>query len=205
MVLELLDRTRPTSKRTPEATTFPPVEYFDRAHSSSDGSTRFPQHLFSAHDHGRLRSNFVAEPRFTWPIRGPDCTLRGVHTRPVTQSMATPARIFLVHTLDRAGARQERPWIRDHTWEPTVLSRMSVPLRLLNVDRFHQPCMLPWRTPLQPPITAGCWAGIGKDCRPRTTWRPFTLAGKPCLPLRVSASKRRGTSPRRPDGATARR
>ena len=63
-----------------EATTFPPVEYFDRALSSPDGSTRFPQHLFSAHDHGRLRSNFVAEPRFTWSIRRPDCALSRLHT-----------------------------------------------------------------------------------------------------------------------------
>ena len=30
--------------------------------------------------------------------------------------------------------------------------------------------------------TAGCWAGIGEDCRPRTTWRPLTLAGSPALP-----------------------
>ena len=36
--------------------------------------------------------------------------------------------------------------------------------------------MSPWRTPLLPPITAGCWAGIREDCRPRTTWRPLTLA-----------------------------
>ena len=27
--------------------------------------------------------------------------------------------------------------------------------------------------------TAGCWAGIGEDCRPRTTWRPLTLFGQP--------------------------
>ena len=52
----------------------------------------------------------------------------------------------------------------------------------MNFDRFHQPCLLPWRTPLLPPITAGCWAGIGEDCRPRTTWRPLTLAGSPVLP-----------------------
>ena len=26
------------------------------------------------------------------------------------------------------------------------------------------------------------WAGIGEDCRPRTTWRPLTLTGSPALP-----------------------
>ena len=36
------------------------------------------------------------------------------------------------------------------------------------------------------PLTAGCWAGIGEDCRPRTTWRPLTLAGSPVLPPGVS-------------------
>ena len=40
----------------PRATTFPPAKHFDHCLNSSDGSTRFPQHLFSAHDHGRLRS-----------------------------------------------------------------------------------------------------------------------------------------------------
>ena len=30
--------------------------------------------------------------------------------------------------------------------------------------------------------TAGCWAGIGEDCRPRTTWRPLTLFGQPGSP-----------------------
>ena len=41
-------------------------------------------------------------------------------------------------------------------------------------------------TPAQLPYchrsTAGCWAGIGEDCRPRTTWRPHTLAGSAVLP-----------------------
>ena len=41
----------------------------------------------------------------------------------------------------------------------------------LNVDRFHQPCLLPGRT-----------SRISEDCRPRTTWRPLSLAGSPVLP-----------------------
>ena len=52
----------------------------------------------------------------------------------------------------------------------------------LSSDRFHQPCLLPWHTPNCHRNTAGCWAGIGEDCHPRTTWRPLTLAGSPDLP-----------------------
>ena len=51
-----------------------------------------------------------------------------------------------------------------HTREPTVLSRVSCRPFHLNIDRFHQPCLLPGRT-----------SRIGKDCRSRTTWRPLTL------------------------------
>ena len=35
------------------------------------------------------------------------------------------------------------------TWEPPVLSKMSVPHRLLNFDSFHQPCLFPGRIPGQ--------------------------------------------------------
>ena len=35
---------------------------------------------------------------------------------------------------------------------------------------------------LLPPLTADSWAGIGEDCRRRTTRRPLTLAGSPVLP-----------------------
>ena len=58
-----------------------------------------------------------------------------------------------------------------HTREPTVLSRVSCRPFHLNFDRFHKTCLLPWRT-----------SRIGEDCRPRTTWRPLTLAGSPALP-----------------------
>ena len=36
--------------------------------------------------------------------------------------------------------------------------------------------------PLTATETRLAWAGIGEDCRPRTTWRPLTLAGSPVLP-----------------------
>ena len=38
----------------PKATTFPPEE---RQRTHVNGPIRFPQHLLSAHDHGRLRSS----------------------------------------------------------------------------------------------------------------------------------------------------
>ena len=83
----------------PGATTFPPVEYFDHCLSSSDGSTRFPQHPFSAHDHGRLRSHSGFARGFSSKIsRSPDCTWSRLpsreYDRPVTQSMATHGATF---------------------------------------------------------------------------------------------------------------
>ena len=52
------------------------------------GPIRFPQHLFSVHDHGRLRSSW--EPQL---LPRPDCTLSRLraeeYDRPVTQSIAT--------------------------------------------------------------------------------------------------------------------
>ena len=49
-----------------------------------------------------------------------------------------PGARFPGPTLDRAMCHHTRP---------TVSSRMSVPLRPLNFDRFHWPCELPGRIP----------------------------------------------------------
>ena len=46
-----------------------------------------------------------------------------------------------------------------HTREPTVLSRVSCRPSHLNIDRFHQPCLIPWRTPYCHRNTAG----LGRD------------------------------------------
>ena len=62
------------------------------------------------------------------------------------------------------------------------MSRVSCRPSHLNVDRFHQPCLLPWRSPYCQQNTAGCWAGTDEDCRPRPTWRPLTLCGQPGSP-----------------------
>ena len=69
-----------------------------------------------------------------------------------------------------------------HTREPTVLSRLSCRPPHLNVDRFHQPCLLPWRVPLLPPIHG--WLGQGQVRTvvpvPRSDHSPFL--GSPVLP-----------------------
>ena len=65
----------------------------------------------------------------------------------------------------------------------------------VNCDRFHQPCVLPWRNPELPPKHG--WL-LGRDrwglSVPRTTWRPLTLAGSPassCASLEVFATPTR--------------
>ena len=55
-----------------------------------------------------------------------------------------------------------------HTREPTVLPRVSCRPSHLNIDRFHQLCLLLGRT-----------SRVGEDCRPRTTWRPLSLLEQP--------------------------
>ena len=138
-----------------------------------NGPTRFPQHLFTAHDHGRLRSKQGATYACTWSLPKPDCT-SAVSTQEYDRPVSDPgARLPGLHL--RLSRRSLRPWMCHHTWEPTVLSRVSCRPVSLNLDRFNQPCLLPWRNPLLPPITAGCWAGISEDCRRRTTWRPLTV------------------------------
>ena len=81
------------------------------------------------------------------------------------------------------------------------MSRLSCRPLHLNVDRFHQPCLLPWRIPLLPPIHG--WL-LGRDrwglSVPRTTWRPLTLFGKPGSPSFASHWR---FLPRRLDGTTA--
>ena len=75
--------------------------YHDQLH----GPIRFPQHLFSIHDHGRQRSDRGAQRTFL-PFRWLDCTssrLRAEeYDRPVTQSIATLEPYSrTIPTLDR--------------------------------------------------------------------------------------------------------
>ena len=73
--------------------------------SPFNGPIRFPQHLFSVHDHGRQRSDRGPAAPFL-PLRWPDCTLSRLcveeYERPVTQSIATPKPSSrTIPTLDR--------------------------------------------------------------------------------------------------------
>ena len=116
--------------------------YHDQLHRP----IRFPQHLFSVHDHGRQRSGRGPQHTFL-PIRWPDCSssrLRAEeYERPVTQSIATPEPGCPdLHSRSDAGRPLEL-WVCRHTREPTVLSRLSCRPPHLNVDRVHRPCLFP--------------------------------------------------------------
>ena len=100
------------------------------AEFSPTGPIRFPQHLFSVHDHGRLRSS---RQGFTidLALRRPDCTLSRLfasvaeeYERPVTQPIATPEP-GCPGPHPRSSRNLLEPWVCLHTREPTVLSRVS--------------------------------------------------------------------------------
>ena len=160
-------------RRTPGRTPFHPRQTFFWWKSLFLGPIRFPQHLFSVHDHGRQRSGRGPQPltcpyvglTVHWPV-----SVRRSMTGPVTQSIATPepSSRTIPHSRSDAG-RPLEPWVCRHTREPTVLSRLSCRPPHLNFDRFSPalPCS-PRRT-----------SRVGEDCRPRTTW-----AGH--LPLRAA-------------------
>ena len=105
-----------------------------------NGPIRFPQHLFSVHDHGQLRSAYLS-------LRRPDCTssrLRAEeYDRPVTQSIATPAVFEVDPHRSSAAHTQDRTLVCHLTREPTVLSRVSFRPSHLIFDRFHQPGRAP--------------------------------------------------------------
>ena len=114
---------------------------------------RFPQHLFSVHDHGRQRSGRGPQHTFL-PLRWPDCTLSRLraeeYDRPATQSIATPEPSSrTIPTLDRTLVAC---WSLECV--TTLGRRRSCPSHL-TIDRFHQPCLLPWRAPHCHRNTAG--------------------------------------------------
>ena len=92
----------------PEAITFPPVGALLVLTARHNVPIGFPQHLFSVHDHGRLRSSW--EPQL---LPRPDCIssrLRAEeYDRPVTQSIATLELVFEddPHPISSAGRLPE--------------------------------------------------------------------------------------------------
>ena len=130
------------------------------------------------------------------PLHRPDCALSrppcgGVRSAndPVTQSIATPEPSS--RTITTQDQLLVACWSRECVATPGT--RRSCP--------GWAACLLPWRTPYCLRLRLA-WAGIGEDCRPRTTWRPLTLAGSPVLPpMRLTG----GFLPSRLDGTAARR
>ena len=127
--------------------------YHDQLH----GPIRFSQHLFSVHDHGRQRSRI--RPTLHWAV-----SVRRSTTGRWPSRQRPRSRL-------RDAGRPLEPWVCRHTREPTVLSRVSCRPSHLNVDRFHQPCLLPWRT-----------SRIGEDCYPVPRGDHSPFLGSPVLP-----------------------
>ena len=110
-----------------------------------------------------------------------------------------PRATLLGRHHPRSSRSSMKPWMCHRTREPTVLSKTSLPPRLLNFDHIHQPFLLPWRTPLLPPIKASSWLSS-----------PYHVATThPCgKPRSFSSELVRLTGDneaRRLDGTTARR
>ena len=123
--------TRPAFEAHPGANTFPPEADSLLWSHISTGPPASRNTVFSVHDHGRQRSD-----------RGPQHRVRPAGD-PVDSD---PGAVFEddPHPWSDAG-RPLEPWVCRHTREPTVLSRVSCRPSHLNIDRFHQPCLLPWR------------------------------------------------------------
>ena len=142
------------------------------------GPSTSRRHLLSAHDHGRQRSDrFSGYAGPSSSSRGPDCTLSRLSA--AKRWGARPAG----DPVDGdPGARLpwSPPWI-----EPKLAVALNVSPHpgadgLVQDERAaRSPEWWPFSPAL--PVT---WADsrIGKDCRPRTTWRPLTLAGSPVFP-----------------------
>ena len=157
------------SRRTTGRTPFHPKQTLRGV--TFNGPIRFPQHSCSVHDHGRQRSDrepqLLPAPTLAWLYI--ELSLWG-GVRPAGDPVDSDPRNRLrgrsppwIGWWSPAGALSVSP----HP-EPTILSRVSCRPFHLNIDRFHQPCVLPGRT-----------SRIGEDCRLRTTWLPLTLFGQP--------------------------
>ena len=115
----------PVSRRTPGRPPFHPKQTLRGA--TFNRPIRFPEHLFSVHDHGRQRSDRKAH-HLSCPYVG--LTVRWavfVQRRPAGDPVdSDPGAVFEddCHPRSDAGRLQE-PWVYHHTREPTVLFRVS--------------------------------------------------------------------------------
>ena len=181
----------------PRATTFPPVESFDRSLNSSDGPIHFPQTPFQC-------------PRSRTATLGP--------------LILTKAWLY-IEPSPCGGVRQAGDPVDSDPgarlpWPPPKIKRWSL-ARALSVsphpgaDGFVQGDLHPispecWPfSPALPVTLAHPWLPpkhgwlLGMDrwgLSPRTTWRPLTLFGQPGSPSFATNWK---FLPRRLDGTTA--
>ena len=142
MIFGLLAGFCTVTKRTQERSPFHPKQTLRGV--TLNGPIRFPQHLFSVHDHGRQRSDW--EPQFL-----PALTLAKLYIEPSPCGGVRlagdpvdcdPGAVFEDDPQSRSSAgRPLEPCVCRHTREPTVLSRVSCRPSHLNIDRFHQPCL----------------------------------------------------------------
>ena len=111
----------------PGAITFPPERSVNAPTSTGPSASR--QHLFSAHDHRRPRSNkatLCVSPSLYVGLMyiepSPSLHLScEEYDRPVTQSIVTPEPLL----RSPPSRSSPGPWMCHHTGEPTVLSTMS--------------------------------------------------------------------------------
>ena len=178
-------------RRTPGRPPFHPASgSLDHSCRAAESSSAGPK-LFSAHDHGRLRSNWATAvpPRLSQPSRRPDCTLSrlhfylfwGVAVRSAGDPIDTPdpdprSNGLLLRSL--------RPRMSRHIQKPTVLSRGWAPLPC----RYFFTVFTSLVCYPGPLLTAGDNGWLLGRTRwglwvHRTTWWPLTLlTGSPALP-----------------------
>ena len=177
----------------PGATTFHPSSRLTEVSTLLTGPSASRRHLFSAHDHGQLRSNHQS---LRWPDRALSRLRAEEHDQPVTQSTATPEPGCPdPHPRSSAGRLLE-PWVCRHTREPTVLSRVSAAWILTVFTSLA--CY-----PGAPPYCHRNTAGFGRD-----RWglsSPYHVATTyPCgQPSSSSLATKWRFLPRRLDGTTA--
>ena len=155
-----LDRTRPTSKRTVGAITFPPRGRLLRGVTFLGPSAS--RNTFSV---STITLGWGAAA-LTCPLRSPNCTssrLRAEDYEPAGDQVdSDPGAVFEddPHPGSSAVARWRlEPWVCYHTREPTVLSRVSCRPSHLNFDRFSPALPVTLAHSLLLPITVG----FGRD------------------------------------------
>ena len=111
------------------------------------------------------------------PLRWPDCTLSRLraeeYDRPGDPVDSDPGAVFEddPHPRSDAGRPLEPLSVSPHSGADGLVQAELPPTSPEFLTVFTSLACSPRRT-----------SRVGEDCRPRTTWRPLTLAGSPALP-----------------------